>query len=365
MKRRHFIQQASLASASLLAAPLFAQVKTTIVSDVPNKLPRWRGFNLLEKFIADEKNLNVPFKEKDFEMMNEWGFDFVRIPMSYLCWMKQEDWLNKATPEITNEEAIKQVDQVIKFGKQYKVHVNLNMHRIQGYCVNPPDEPLSVWKDDKALQAAAWQWAYFAERYKGIPSTQLSFDLINEPANVDEPTYTKVVTTLVNAIREKDPERLIIADGRQYGTIPVFGLSELNIAESTRGYNPFQLTHYKASWVKSDNWRVPTWPMKVGDTVWDKQKLKENYIDPWKKLENQGVGVHVGEWGCYKYTPHDVVLSWMEDTLSLWQEAGWGWSLWNLRGPFGPLNSERSDVSYEDYKGEKLDRQMMELLRRY
>jgi endoglucanase len=105
--------------------------------------------------------------------------------------------------------------------------------------------------------------------------------------------------------------------------------------------------------------------MKVGDTLWNKEKLRENYIMPWKKLENEGVGIHVGEWGCYRYTPHDVALRWMEDCLSLWKEAGWGWSLWNFRGDFGILNSRRTDVKYEDYKGEKLDRQMLELLRKY
>ena len=76
----------------------------------------------------------------------------------------------------------------------------------------------------------------------------------------------------------------------------------------------------------------------------------------------EGVGVHVGEWGCYIRTPHDVCLAWMGDQLSLWKEAGWGWSMWNLRGTFGILDSVRSDVAYEDFRGHKLDRRMLELL---
>jgi len=39
--------------------------------------------------------------------------------------------------------------------------------------------------------------------------------------------------------------------------------------------------------------------------------------------------------------------------------------MWNLRGPFGVLDSERQDVAYEDFKGHKLDRKMLELLRKY
>jgi len=39
--------------------------------------------------------------------------------------------------------------------------------------------------------------------------------------------------------------------------------------------------------------------------------------------------------------------------------------LWNLRGSFGVLDSERTDVDYENFKGHKLDRKMLELLRSY
>ena len=363
MKRRDFIATTLAATAGLpfLSENAFAQTPTA------NRLPRWRGFNLLEKFIADVPGWNTAFREKDFEMMQEWGFDFARIPMSYHCWMKPADWLGKTDPQISNEKALTEIDQVVALGKQYKVHINLNLHRIQGYCVNtPPDEPLSLWKDEKALEAAVWQWQYFAKRYKGIPSEQLSFDLINEPAGVDEPAYTKVITVLVKGIREIDLDRLIIADGLQYGTLPVFGIKDLRIGQSTRGYNPMQVSHYQATWVHGiKEWEMPSWNMKIGNETWDKAKLKKDFIDPWKKLEKEGVGIHVGEWGCYKFTPHAVALHWMEDCLSLWKEAGWGWSLWNLRGDFGVLNSGRKDVKYENFKGEQLDRQMLELLKKY
>ena len=39
--------------------------------------------------------------------------------------------------------------------------------------------------------------------------------------------------------------------------------------------------------------------------------------------------------------------------------------MWNLRGEIGVLDSERTDVQYEDYKGHKLDRKMLELLKQY
>jgi len=75
------------------------------------------------------------------------------------------------------------------------------------------------------------------------------------------------------------------------------------------------------------------------------------------------VAVHVGEWGCYNKTPHAAALGWMSDLMSLWREMGWGYAMWNLSGDFGVLNSNRADVQYEDFKGHKLDRKMLELMR--
>ncbi len=366
MNRRTFLVNSTLATAT--ASTLLANSTYSASGPPPdNKLPRWRGFNLLEKFVArpardGSGTRRVAYRERDFEWMADWGFDFARLPMSYQCWAVGDParWTE------LDEKSLKQVDEAVALGKTHKVHVNLNLHRLPGYCVNPPAEPLDLWTDPRALEAAVFHWRHLAERYKGIPNTEVSFDLINEPAKVDETAYVRVITALVAGIRSVDPNRLIIADGLNYGTMPVPGLVGLEVGQSTRGYGPFRLSHYKASWAQgSDTWPVPTWPMPEGDKIWDAQALQKSNIAPWQKLQQQGVGIHVGEWGCYNKTPHDVALAWMEDQLKLWQAAGWGWSLWNFRGEFGILNSNRQDVAYEDHKGEKLDRRMMELLMRY
>jgi hypothetical protein len=101
----------------------------------------------------------------------------------------------------------------------------------------------------------------------------------------------------------------------------------------------------------------------VGVKATDKEDLWRAEIAPWKALADGGVGVHVGEFGAHNRTPHDVVLRWMADVLELFKRAGFGWALWSLRGTFGLVDSERADVQYEAYKGRKLDRKMLELLK--
>jgi endoglucanase len=316
-------------------------------------LPRWRGFNLLEKFTHGR---NAPFRESDFQWIAELGFDFVRLPLSYRCWADVDDWLN------LKEDVLKDIDQAVEFGRKHGVHVNINFHRGPGYCVNQPKEPLDLWSNEEALEACAFHWAHFAKRYRGIPNDQVSFDLLNEPPRIPEETYVSVAKRLVEAIRTEDPDRLVIADGLSWGRDPVHGLVDLGIAQSTRGYDPMQISHYKASWVRGDRWDEPTWPLKRGDQVMDKEWLRKGRIEPWKALERKGVGVHVGEWGAFRHTPHRVALAWMRDFLDLWKDAGWGWAMWNFRGAFGILDSGREDVQYEDFHGHKLDREMLELV---
>jgi len=357
MNRREFLHAASAFAGAAAAVPLSVLGAAEKPAATARRLPRWRGFNLLQKFVKRPGG-NPPFREADFALIAEWGFDFTRLPLSYLCWTDPNDWLK------LHEEELKHLDDAVAFGGKHGVHVNLNLHRAPGYCVNPPKEPFELWTDDKALAACAFHWAHLAKRYQGVPSDRLSFDLLNEPPDISGDTYHRVVQRLVAAIRAEDPNRLIIADGLKWGGEPVPELIPLAIAQSTRGYYPLEISHYRASWMPgSDKWPEPTWPLRPGGRrVVNKEALAREHIQPWKQLEQKGVGVHVGEWGAFNLTPHQVVLAWMRDCLALWKEAGWGWALWEFRGGFGVLDSRRADVEYENFRGRKLDRQMLTLL---
>jgi endoglucanase len=279
--------------------------------------------------------------------------------MDYRCWTVGDDWL------AFDEETLEEIDHAVEYGRRNDVHVNLCFHRGPGYTVAQPSEPTDLWTDEETQDVFCEHWRTFAERYEGIPNEQLSFNLINEPAETTHEAYANVVRQTVETISEVDPDRLIIADGMHHGRDPVPSIADIDVAQSTRGYDPFELSHYRASWVEREQWKEPTWPFKIDDGIWDKQRLREDFTEPWKELENKGVGIHVGEWGCYSNTPHDVALAWMEDWLQLWEEAGWGWALWNLRGDFGIIDSNRDDVEYEDWHTHDLDRAMLDLLQEY
>ncbi|MBN1851930.1 MAG: cellulase family glycosylhydrolase [Pirellulales bacterium] len=363
MQRRDFLKIGTWGSGMALAGMASSQSLAsgaTETSDTENsqtlqrRLPRWRGFNLLEKF----NGTNRPFVETDFQWISQWGFDFVRLPMDYRC------WTNGRNPYELDEKTLKEIDEAVAWGQRYGVHVNLNLHRAPGYTVAKPPEEMNLWKDEEAQKQFDFQWSQFAERYQGIPSQQLSFDLVNEPALIPASVYARVVERVVTAIRRVDAKRLIIADGLGWGRNPVFELVDLGIAQSTRGYDPMPISHYQASWVGGERWPEPTWPLVDGNQIIDRDWIRRNRMEPWLKLQAQGVGIHVGEWGAFHKTPHAVTLQWMRDCLELWKEAGWGWALWNFRGSFGILDSQRADVRYDSFHGHQLDRPMLELLQK-
>lgn len=468
---------------------------------------RWRGFNLLGMFYNSGKP--PQFEEWKFREIHELGFNFVRLPMDYRFWIVNQDW------EKIDEARIRKIDEAVRWGQKYRLHVMLCFHRAPGYTVAKPAEKKDLFTDPDAQRVCAKHWAFFAKRYRGIPNDALSFNLFNEPANVSDAAYTRVASKLIQAIHQEDPNRFIVADGLNYCQKPTQGLFPQKglVGQAMRGYAPMSISHYLASWVgfpsakpswppvgaisplygegkgdwnrpllmenlpaatweiqfgkisdrariqltldgkpivnqmlrpkigpgwtntiyqaqwkifqgdKIDPIRIPALPaakqasLRIGEGDWaeishitliaengDRAELAfmsswggkndkpfrfqgwgknpnflqagagdhpgQDYLNktvliPWKPAREAGVFTMVGEFGAYNKTPHPIVLSWLEDQLKLWAQHNLGWAMWNFQGSFGILDSGRTDVQYEEYKGHKLDRKMLNLLLKY
>lgn len=479
------------------------------------QLPRWRGFNLLEKCPNSSAVHNEPYHQADLDFMVEFGFNFIRLPLDYRIWT--------VAPGVYREQPLKELDDCIGWARKRGIHVCLNLHRAPGYWVGDPgihDLWDSTPAGEEARRQFASQWRLLASRYRGIPSSEMSFNLVNEPPQITPAQYLRALTPAIAAIRSLDTERLIIADGLAWGALPVKELVPLQVAQSVHQYEPMVLTHFNLPWTEDATlWPVPTWPVEVvvnqylygstahpkyhsplvllgefpedstitlhvrqvsnkadlriradgriilkkvlkpgpedpdcksfiyqpewdnylgeyeidlaavlpkktkeirvevlegdylifseiriapfpvspiqgvhiqpGSNTWgerqktlivdgqgnlhngdgkiqyDQEVLRKDLANPWSIFSQKNkVGFHVSELGVGNRTPHPVALAWLKDSLEMWGEVGAGWALWNLRGDFGVLNSNREDVQYEDYHGLQLDREMLEILRR-
>ena len=82
MKRRTFIQHTTLTAAGVGITGLASAANTQ--NTIVNKLPRWRGFNLLDYFSPNKLDESRGFtSDEELKWISDWGFDFLRIPMAY------------------------------------------------------------------------------------------------------------------------------------------------------------------------------------------------------------------------------------------------------------------------------------------
>jgi endoglucanase len=392
--RRSFLKKSA---ATAVGAGLSASLPlSSLVANTANPLPRWRGFNLLDFFSPNPATARPATQKEYFQWMADWGFDFVRIPMAYPAYLSF-DRSRPILPEEVyqiDEEMVERIDDLVSKAHKYNLHVSLNLHRAPGYCVNAGfEEPYNLWTDQEALDAFCFHWRMWAKRYQHLSRDQISFDLVNEPSmradmndqhsersGVPGLLYRKLALAASQAIREVNPDRVIVADGNNVGTSVIPEITDLAIAQSCRGYYPGIISHYKAPWANEDpdNLPAPKWPGTVtyrrenpdtGEPIVREQVLErtmlEKFYEPWIALKNQGVGVHCGECGCWNKTPHDVFLAWFEDVLDILTAQDIGYGIWEFSGSFGVMDSGRTDVVYEDWYGHKLDRKMLDLLMKY
>jgi len=251
MNRRDVLSMA-LASAGLAGAAartLGADQKRPELPDAtPRKLPYWRGFNLPVAYRGGRRQL---FDERDFADVAELGFNFLRLALNY------HDWTDPDDPKRLKEPVLKQIDRAVEQGKQHGIHLLLDFHIAPGFGQIVPPERTNLWTEREPAELCAYQWSVFAERYKGVPNSRLSFNLFNEPDDKVKPEdFRRVTEQLVKAVRAKDPDRLIIVDGRNWARTPITELLGLGVAADIHSYDPIPLTHYKAAWV---HWNA-SWP---------------------------------------------------------------------------------------------------------
>ncbi|NCA10484.1 glycoside hydrolase [bacterium] len=237
------------------------------------------GFNLMEKVGVDWMN-NTPYREEDFALIKDFGFNYVRLPVDYRCYTVKNDWLS------FREDVLRDFDQAIAWGEKYGLHVTLALHRAPGYCVNPPPEAKDLWSDDEALAAFTAHWEMFARRYQSVPASRLSFNLVNEPGGTTPENVVRVYRHVVAAIHRVTPDRVVFLDGVDGGGKTLPELASLpNVVQSGRGYF-FPVTHYRASYrdVSREFMPTPSWPVQPAFNAflygpfWEKDGLNQPLV---------------------------------------------------------------------------------------
>ena len=246
--------------------------KVTLPEPTSKKLPAWHGFNKLNLFLIgsgesyDDGGMDI--RESDFALIRQMGFNFVRFPIDYR-------YIYNPADKSFNMDKIAWIDHAINYGIKYNVHVNLNIHSAPGYSVVGFDDGFKLVTTGREHFIEIWK--FLAKRYKNIPNSVLSFNLLNEPdANmvfdqtglVYAPEFASLMSETITAIREYRPDRLIVMDSvqRNAQNLSQLGIPTDNIILSNRGYAPWSVTNdgMMGQSQSPANFTDPqiTWPIK-------------------------------------------------------------------------------------------------------
>ena len=142
-------------------------------SDLPevtqeNLTSEWKGAGMSAR--KDGRNLQQDFKEADLAFLADNGFNFTRVFFGFTS-LRYPDFPEDITQ--INETELLELDQLIAWGIEYGVHIQLSM-------IDTPGDLESMDLSEEEWENVRAYWEMLARRYAGIPSRYLTFDLANE-----------------------------------------------------------------------------------------------------------------------------------------------------------------------------------------
>ncbi len=222
-------------------------------------------------------------------------------------------------------------DQVLEWSKKRRVKVVLDLH-------SPPGGQLSqggyvaamgeIFNRPEAQEHFIEVWRKMARRYKGN-SVIWGFDLVNEP--VDDQTapgcqdWQGLALSAGRAIREIDPERILIVEPPRWGGPS--GFEEFNpiplprVVYSFHMYEPHRFTHQR---VFDKNQAPVAYPGEIEGQNWNREKLIKAMQPAIDFARKYRMHLYVGEFSAIRWAPG--AEKYLADLTSIFEEQGWDWS---------------------------------------
>lgn len=267
----------------------------------------------MEKFY--KAYLKNGITKQDIDFLAKTGFNSIRLPMHYNLYTLP---IEKETVKGQNtwlEEGFKMTDDLLKWCKDNKIYLILDLHAApggQGNDVNISDNDKSkpsLWENEENKKKTIAIWKKLAERYKDEAWIG-GYDLINEPNinftgknpnGTDEMSNAplwKLQKEITEAIRTVDKKHIIFLEGNGWGN-NYNGLTPLwddNLAFSFHKYwNYNNDATIKFALDLREKHNVPIWLGETGENsnVWfteliqllDKHNIGYAFW-PMKKIDN-------------------------------------------------------------------------------
>lgn len=306
----------------------------------------------------DESSWENYLTKKDFERVAGWGFDHVRVPFDYPC---------------VYEHGMKYLDRADEWTRSCGLALILDLHRAEGYFFGTLKDN-ELFTNEKLRGAFIKLWTNITEHFKGSREDDMVFELLNEIVEPTPDRWNALLQDTIKAIREIDPERLIMIGGNAYNSVDT--LHELpdyshdpKIMYTFHYYAPFPFTHQRAGWTDATRElnQVIEYPTDgIGAYMeynrycgsdgiqyqgWDKIGIDwlEKAMSPadeFKKAHPNN-DVYLGEFGAIEHADIQSRINYVRDVGMLCRKYGYGRAMWAYTMGFGIVDNEREVISDE------------------
>ena len=248
------------------------QKETSLPTVTQEKLPNtWNGSGMMA--VKQFKEEYVHFREADIIFLKENGFNFARLNMSFVT-LRYPDYPDDHY--LVNKNELLELDRLIAWGIENDIHIQIAMNgymKVNEDALKEDDSFQCMPQDDKAWELTISYWKMLAQRYKGIDSKYLTFDLSNEsePWGDDNFEYAKKgLQRMVEIIREADPDRVLVySQGNMPNPDWTEVIASCGVAVGCHPYVPDIFCSVSGPYVESNPYAELSWPMPFFPTNGD------------------------------------------------------------------------------------------------
>ena len=265
-------------------------------------------------------------KTKTYEDIADAGFDHLRLSVDFR-------YLYNKEKNTLNPYLMKRVDTMLDKAEAQGLYV---------FLLSSGWGEINTEKNPEKAEEFEAIWRLLAERYRDR-SDYLCFELLNEPntqngGNLDAAHLNPLQNKVIAAIRETNPDRLILATGPEWSCS--WALKDVrlpsndpNIALVGHCYEPLSFTHQGATWGDpNNNYRVPLESSMLKSARQQLYAFKEF-------TDKTGVQVVMNEFGVYTTVADpDDITEYLANFTNCCREYGLAWTYftyWEIGGGFG------------------------------
>lgn len=331
----------------------------------PGSTPAWekiqrfkRGVNLGNRLEAPPgDDWGAEYTTSDFAAIQKEGFDHIRLPVAW------HHYTGNAPEYKLTDSILHKADNLVTNALAHNLGVIINLHHFEPFMVDPMSE----------LPRFTAIWKQLGRHYADYPPT-LAFELLNEPkGNAAGAKLNQAYAAGVAAIRESNPERLILIGPANYNDpyqlrnllVP----ADSNLAVTVHMYRPFLFTHQGAAWAPPQAATTgitypgpPSQPVEPntdalsfpGITSWfnrynqedtSSNPVSQRAFTPALELALQwmqysGIPVRVGEFGCIRTAAPASRARYYKEVRTLIEKHNMGWTIWDWKAFFRYWNPE-------------------------